>query len=122
MSEIRHVEPFADGFISALGPEIIIFVGLILLIIVPNLGKGTVRIPGTQSRVMWLFGGNRFRITSNPKLPAWITTLTLSAAFVQTMLSFQDGVDRTAIVTESGKQLMLVNGFSRVFVLIFLGA
>ena len=122
MSEIKHVEPFADGFMSALGPEIIIFVGLILLIIVPNLGKGTVRIPGTQSRVMWLFGGNRFRITSNPKLPAWITTLTLSAAFVQTMLSFQDGVDRTAIVTESGKQLMLVNGFSRVFVLIFLGA
>ena len=38
------------------------------------------------------------------------------------MLSFQDGVDRTAIVTDTGKQLMLVNGFSRVFELIFFGA
>ena len=39
MSEINSVEPFADGFITALCPELIIFVGLILLIIVPNLGK-----------------------------------------------------------------------------------
>ena len=122
MSEINSVEPFADGFITALCPELIIFVGLILLIIVPNLGKGTVRIPGTQARVIWFLGGNRFSLTSNPKLPAWIATITLGAAFVQTMLSFQDGVDRTAIVTESGKQLMLVNGFSRVFELIFFGA
>ena len=44
MSEINSVEPFADGFITALCPELIIFVGLILLIIVPNLGKGTVRL------------------------------------------------------------------------------
>ena len=109
MSEINSVEPFADGFITALCPELIIFVGLILLIIVPNLGKGTVRIPGTQARVMWFLGGNRFSLTSNPKLPAWIATITLGAEFVQTMLSFQDGVDRTAIVTESGKQLMTLN-------------
>ena len=87
MSEINSVEPFADGFITALCPELIIFVGLILLIIVPNLGKGTVRIPGTQARVMWFLGGNRFSLTSNPKLPAWIATITLGAAFVQTMLA-----------------------------------
>ena len=122
MSEVKNVEPLGDGFITALCPELIVFVGLILLIIVPNLGRGKVRIPGTQKRVMWLFGGDRFKITSNPKLPAWIATITLGAAFVQTILSFQDGVDRTAIVTDSGKQLMLVNGFSRVFELIFFGA
>ena len=81
-----------------------------MLIIVPNLGKGTVRIPGTQTRLICL-GGERFKLASNPRLPAWLT-ITLGAAFAQTILSFQDGT-RTAIVTDSGKQLMLVNGFSR---------
>ena len=122
MSTVENVEPFGDGFIAALCPELIIFAGLLALIIIPNIGKGTFRIPGTQTRVMWLFGGERFKITSNPKLPAWIATITLGAAFVQTVLSFQDGVDRTAIVTESGTQLLLVNGFSRVFEMIFFGA
>ena len=122
MSGVENIEPFTDGFVSALCPELVLFAGLILLIIIPNLGKGTVRIPGTQTRVMWLFGGDRFKLTSNPRLPAWIATITLGAAFVLTMLSFQDGVDRAAIVTDCGKQLMLVNGFSRVFELIFFGA
>ena len=122
MSTVENVEPFGDGFISALCPELIIFGGLLALIIIPNLGKGTVRIPGTQTRVMWLLGGERFKITSNPKMPAWIATITLGAAFTQTVLSFQDGVDRTAIVTDSGTQLLLVNGFSRVFEMIFFGA
>ena len=122
MSTVENVEPFGDGFISALCPELIIFAGLLALIIIPNLGKGTVRIPGTQTRVMWLLGGERFKITSNPKMPAWIASITLAAAFTQTVLSFQDGVDRTAIVTESGTQLLLVNGFSRVFEMIFFGA
>ena len=57
MSTVENVEPFGDGFISALCPELIIFGGLLALIIIPNLGKGTVRIPGTQTRVMWLLGG-----------------------------------------------------------------
>ena len=109
MSGIENVKPFGDGFITALCPELIVFVGLILLIIVPNLGKGTVRIPGTQTRVMWFLGGERFKLTSNPRLPAWIATITLGAAFVQTILSFQDGVDRTAIVTDSGKQCWLMD-------------
>ena len=86
MSGVENVEPFGDGFIAALCPELIIFAGLILLIIVPNLGKGTVRIPGTQTRVMWFLGGERFKLTSNPRLPAWIATITLGAAFVQTIL------------------------------------
>ncbi len=122
MSDLKNVEPFGDGFITALCPELILFTGLILLIIIPNLGKGTVRIPGTQIRVMWFLGGERFKITRNPRIPAWIAFFTLTIAFVQTLLSFQDGVDRTAIVTESGKQLLLVNGFSRVFELIFFAA
>ena len=122
MSDVSTVQPFKEGFVSALCPELIIFAGLLLLIIVPNLGKGTVRIPGTQTRVMWFLGGERFKLTSHPKIPSWIAFISLTAAFVQTLLSFQDGVDRVLITTDGGTDLMIVNGFSRVFELIFFGA
>ncbi len=122
MSNLNVVEPFGEGFIAALCPELILFAGMILLIIVPNLGKGKFRIPGTQKRVYWLFGGQRFKQTSDPRLPAWIAVVTLGAAFIQTLLSFQGGVERTAIVSEGGTQILMVNAFSRVFELIFFGA
>tara|TARA_B100000900_G_scaffold263254_2_gene224518 strand:- start:1070 stop:2797 length:1728 start_codon:yes stop_codon:yes gene_type:complete len=122
MSALRTVEPFGEGFISALCPELILFAGLILLIIVPNLGTGKFRIPGTQTRVYWLFGGNRFKLTSDPRLPSWIAFITIGAAFLMSMLSFQDGVERTAIVSEGGTEILMVNAFSRIFELIFFGA
>lgn len=122
MSALKTVEPFGEGFISALCPELILFAGLILLIIVPNLGTGKFRIPGTQTRVYWLFGGNRFKLTSDPRLPSWIAFITIGAAFLMSMLSFQDGVERTAIVSEGGTEILMVNAFSRIFELIFFGA
>ncbi len=122
MSALKTVEPFGEGFISALCPELILFAGLILLIIVPNLGTGKFRIPGTQTRVYWLFGGNRFKLTSDPRLPSWLAFITIGAAFLMSMLSFQDGVERTAIVSEGGTEILMVNAFSRIFELIFFGA
>ena len=122
MSSITEVEPFGDGFVEALGPELILFAGMLLLIIIPNLGKGTFRIPGTQIRLPWLLGGQRFKSISDPRLPAWIATLTLGGAFLSVLYGFSEGLDRVAIVSESGKQLLLVNGFSRIFELIFFGA
>ncbi|MBT5736155.1 MAG: NADH-quinone oxidoreductase subunit N [Euryarchaeota archaeon] len=122
MSNLNTVEPFGEGFISALCPELILFAGLILLIVVPNLGSGKFRIPGTQTRVPWLLGGKRFKLTSDPRLPSWIAVLTIGSSFVMTILSFQDGVERTAIVSEGGTQLLMINAFSRVFELIFFGA
>jgi len=122
MSTLKTVEPFGEGFISALCPELILFAGLILLIIVPNLGTGKFRIPGTQTRVYWLLGGNRFKLTSDPRLPSWIAVLTIGSAFLMSILSFQDGVERTAIVSEGGTEILMVNAFSRVFELVFFGA
>ena len=122
MSTLKTVEPFGDGFISALCPELILFAGLILLIVVPNLGDGKFRIPGTQTRIPWLLGGKRFKLTSDPRLPSWIAVITIGTSFVMTILSFQDGVERTAIVSEGGTQILMINAFSRVFELIFFGA
>ena len=122
MSNLSRVEPFGDGFVSAMCPELILFAGMLALILIPNLGKGTFRIPGTQIRLPWLLGGQRFKITSDPRLPSWLATITLTAAFLNVLYIFSQGLDRTLIVTDSGKELLLINGFSRVFELIFFGA
>ncbi|MBL6884833.1 MAG: NADH-quinone oxidoreductase subunit N [Candidatus Poseidoniaceae archaeon] len=122
MSNLIEIEPFGEGFIEAMGPELILFAGMLLLIIVPNLGKGTFRIPGTQIRLPWLLGGERFEFTSDPRLPAWLATFTLGGAFLNVLYVFSQGLDRVAIVSESGKELLLINGFSRIFELIFFGA
>jgi NADH-quinone oxidoreductase subunit N len=122
MSNLTEIEPFGKGFVEAMGPELILFAGMLLLIIVPNLGQGTFRVPGTQLRLQWLLGGKRFELTSDPRLPAWLATLTLGGAFFNVLYTFSQGLDRVAIVSESGKQLLLINGFSRIFELIFFGA
>ena len=119
VSELTTVEPFGDGFMSALAPELILFFGLIVLILLPNVGRGTFRIRGTQIRLPWFLGGKRYKFTSDPRLPAWIATTTLTAAFLSVLYIFSENLDRVSIVTESGKEILLVNGFSRVFEMIF---
>ena len=39
--------------IETLGPEFTVFVGLLLIMIIPNLGNGTFRVPGTSIRLPW---------------------------------------------------------------------
>ena len=101
MSEITTIEPFTEGFVEALLPELILFTGMLLLILVPNLGKGTFRIPGTQLRLPWLLGGTRFKFSSDPRLPAWIASITLGSAFLNVLYVFSQGLERVLIVSES---------------------
>jgi NADH-quinone oxidoreductase subunit N len=70
-------------------------------------------------------GGQRYGLTSNPRLPAWIATITLAGAFAAVADSLNGGVDSLLVVSsdsDSAKELLMVNGFSRVFELIFFGA
>ena len=57
---MQTTQAFSSEFYSALLPELLLFAGLLALILIPNLGKGTFRIPGTQIRLPWLLGGQRF--------------------------------------------------------------
>ena len=50
-------------------PEITMLSGIVALILIPNLGDATMRIPLTRIRVPVLIGGTRFDFTSNPRLP-----------------------------------------------------
>ena len=48
-------------------PEITMLSGIVALILIPNLGDATMRIPLTRIRVPVLIGGTRFDFTSNSR-------------------------------------------------------
>jgi len=147
MSEVTYIQPFDDNFTTALLPELILVAGLFALIIIPNLGKATFRVPGTQIRLPYFLGGERYSLISNPRLPSWIAVTTLVLAFVEVIMTFESGLQRYMIVSEllpttingvttgdvlvnggshilpsSSKELLLINDFSRLFEMIFFGA
>ena len=124
MSEVLttvNVELFDANFTTALCPELILVAGFFALMVIPNLGKATFRIPGTQIRVPYFLGGERYSLFSNPRLPSWIAATTLILAFVSVLMSFDGGLQRYMVVSGS-KELLLINGFSRLFEMIFFGA
>ena len=65
-------------------------IGLAAIIIVPNLGDATFRIPLTSKRVPVLIGGTRFPATRDPRLPNWIALATLVAALLAGILALLD--------------------------------
>ncbi|MBL6733273.1 MAG: NADH-quinone oxidoreductase subunit N [Candidatus Poseidonia sp.] len=118
---MEKIEPFGEGFVVALAPEFVLVVGLFTLMIVPNLGDAKFRIPLTQIRIPWFFGGSRAKFESDPRLPGLFATSFLTVAFVLATMSFVNGMNRTQIA--SGDNVMLqVDEFSRMFELIFYGA
>ena len=117
----ENVELFDANFTTALCPELILVAGFFALMVIPNLGKATFRIPGTQIRVPYFLGGERYSLFSNPRLPSWIAATTFVLAFGSVLMSFDGGLQRYMVVSGS-KELLLINGFSRLFELIFFGA
>lgn len=79
----RLVEAFDPNFFGLFTAEVTLFIGLVLLILIPNLGKGTFRLPGTQARIPWFLGGQRFEWNANPRLPSLIALLIMVSATVQ---------------------------------------
>jgi proton-translocating NADH-quinone oxidoreductase chain N len=125
---------------SRLMPEWILVIGIIAMILVPNLGNATFRlpIPGKSWRVPYFIGGKRFSFTGDPRLPQAIAAFTLFASFITALLSqILDsgvGVSETCIaITEgavnvgsnwcsSDATILRVDAFSRLMELIFIGA
>ena len=74
---------FDMDMVETLGPEFTLFVGLLLIMIVPNLGNGTFRIPGTSIRLPWFLGGTRYKAVASPRLPGLLAVLTMALALFQ---------------------------------------
>lgn len=119
---METMQPFGDGFVTALAPELVLVIGMFTLMIVPNLGDAKFRIPLTQIRLPWFFGGKRGTLDSDPRLPGIFASMFFVIAFLLAALSYVNGMNVTMIETESGYDLLLVNEFSRIFELIFYGA
>jgi NADH-quinone oxidoreductase subunit N len=79
-SEVSGISP------ELLLPELIMLAGLVALIIVPNIGDARFRIPLTSLRIPTLFGGTRFEITRDPRIPNRITIATLLASLAAAQL------------------------------------
>jgi len=121
---------------TILMPEWILIFGLIAMIIVPNLGNATFRlpIPNTSIRIPYLLGGKRFSFTGDPRLPSAIAAFTLFASFITALLSqmIDSGIgvseaciSMTGSVNEcatSDNYILRVDPFSRMMEMIFTAA
>ena len=115
------IKPFGDGFVTALAPEFVLVIGLFTLMIVPNLGDAKFRIPLTQVRIPWLFGGKRGTLDSDPRLPGIFASVFFVMAFIIAAISFIGGME-TKTIASGTNELLKVDEFSRLFELIFYGA
>ena len=50
-------------------PEILMLLGIVTMILIPNLGDATMRIPLTRTRVPILIGGTRSDYNNDTRLP-----------------------------------------------------
>ena len=121
---------FDMDLLQTLGPELTVFVGLLLIMIIPNLGNGKFRIPGTQIELPWFLGGTRYKAVSSPRLPGLLAVITMSLALIQVLWYLletnADGSRANAVAnvisSEKGYEIFSVNLFSRIFEAIFFAA
>jgi NADH-quinone oxidoreductase subunit N len=105
--------PIDTGEAELIIPELIMLLGLITIILIPNFGDATFRVPLTRFHVPVLIGGNRFKRTSNPKLPNQISLLVFSSALFFGLMQTSFGAVGDTLE---------VSAFSRLFTLIFTAA
>lgn len=124
MNKLAAVGGVSTGDLKLLAPEITVFVGLLLIMIVPNLGNGTFRIPGTSIRLPWFLGGTRYKFVSSPRLPGLLAVLTMAVALFQVVayLINSNGLDGDVVSSDSGIEIFKINMFSRIFEAIFFAA
>ncbi|MCH1592060.1 MAG: NADH-quinone oxidoreductase subunit N [Candidatus Thalassarchaeaceae archaeon] len=114
MTSVGNLQLSSD-MASSLLPEMIMLLGLIAIVVIPNLGDAKFRIPLTSVRVPVLLGGSRFDLTNDPRMPNRISNITFAIAFISSLM----------LISEPSKELggvLMADGFSRLFSTMFLGA
>ena len=61
-------------------------------------------------------------MTADPRIPGYLTSLTLAASFVLIVLSQASEASIVLIQSDSGMDLLKIDGFSRLFEMLFIGA
>lgn len=96
-------------------PEMALVAGIILAILVPNLGNATLRLPLTRVRVPLFIGGTRFKATSDPRLPARISIVAFSVALFFSFFGIEGATGEIGGVME-------VTSFTRMMSVVFYAA
>ena len=96
-------------------PEMALVLGIILAILVPNIGKATFRIPLTRIRVPILIGGKRYKMTSDPRLPGRMSITVFSVALLFSFFGIEGASGEIAGVIE-------ISSFSRMMSVVFFGS
>jgi len=95
-------------------PEILMLLGIVAMILIPNLGDATMRIPLTRTRVPIFIGGTRSKLNNDPRLPNMIASGVLILALLSSFIFLDEQGD-------IGNALH-VDEFSRLFTLLFTSA
>ena len=95
-------------------PEILMLIGIVAMILIPNLGDATMRIPLTRTRVPIFIGGTRSELNNDPRLPNMIACGVLILALLTSFLFLGEEAD-------VGNALH-IDEFSRLFTLLFISA
>jgi NADH-quinone oxidoreductase subunit N len=128
-----------SDLLRALAPEFVIVIGIVLMMLVPNLGNATFRLPVTNLRIPFFLGGKRFSWSSHPRVPAMIALVTLltalAAAAMSQMATPITGLSHEVCVLSSGvvveddcgisstvDMMLRMDGYSRLFEMLFYGA
>jgi NADH-quinone oxidoreductase subunit N len=96
-------------------PELILVIGILLSILLPNIGDAKMRIPLTRIRFPIFIGGTRFKLTADPRLPGRMTVAVFSLAFLFSFLEITSASGTIGDVIE-------VTPFTRLMSFIFYGA
>ena len=97
-------------------PETMMIIGILAMIIIPNLGDTKIRIPLTKTSVPVLFGGTRFTQVNNPFIPSIVAIITFTASFIMSLIMLQ------AETNGNIGEVMEINQFTNLFSLIFTSA
>ena len=106
----------SDISLELLIPESIMIIGILTMILIPNLGDAKIRIPLTNTSVPVFIGGTRFTQVNNPFIPSIVAIITFTLSFFISLIMLQGAKNG-----EIG-QIMEVNQFTTLFSLIFTSA
>ena len=96
-------------------PEMALVLGIILAILVPNIGNATFRIPLTRIRVPIFIGGKRYKMTSDPRLPGRMSITVFSVALLFSFFGIEGASGEIGGVIE-------ISSFSRMMSVVFFGS
>ncbi|MEC8874782.1 MAG: NADH-quinone oxidoreductase subunit N [Candidatus Thermoplasmatota archaeon] len=97
-------------------PELMMLGGLLVMILIPNMGDARMRLPLTSIRVPILLGGARFKITSDPRLPNAIALATFVSSLAASSYMLLEGTSGDV------GEVLRVDQFSSLMSVIFTSA